>query len=266
MSTVLQPAFEVPAPARRSSGLTTVTTLVLIGGAAACSIFLPFGWNWVGCLAAMFVFFLSLGSWISGRPMGILVSERNLMSLSRFQLVLWTLLVISAYSTMCLVRTRAGLQDALNVPIDWRLWAVMGISTASLVGTPLLLDSKKRQDPSPATLNKTAAVLNEPPASIDSNRSGTLYSNPSPADARLTDIFQGDEVGNTAYVDVAKLQMFFFTLVIAGSYAYQIFHAMFGAPKDLSMPGLSEGAIALLGISHAGYLAGKTADYTPPKN
>lgn len=216
------------------------------------------GRAWILVLAGMFVFTLFIGKWISGRALGVLVNSRNLMSLSQFQMVLWTLLILSAYLTMAMLRIHNNVPNALDVAIDWRLWTLMGISTASLIGSPLLLQSKKLQDPAPNTIATTAKLLQEDPQAIQNNRQGTLYANASPLDARLTDIFQGDDVGNTAYIDPAKLQMFFFSLIVAASYAYQIFHGMYGDPKNLTMPPVSEGMVALLGISQAGYLGSKT--------
>lgn len=209
-------------------------------------------------LVIMFVFVMFLGKWICGRPLGILVTERNLMSLSRFQIILWTLLILSAYLTIALQRIHAGIPDALNIALDEKLWALLGISTASLVGSPLLLQSKKTQDPPAPVIDKAAQVLNEPAAAIQDNREGKLYSNAEPKDARFTDMFEGDEVSNTAYIDPSKLQMFLFTLIVAASYGYLIFHAMYGDPKNLAMPPVSSGMVALLGISHAGYLGSKT--------
>jgi len=220
----------------------------------------PSGRYWIVGLLIMCAFVLYLGKWICGRPLGILVTERNLMSLSRLQMILWTLVILSAYLTMVMQRIHAGVSDPLNLAMEWRLWALMGISTASLVGSPLLLQSKKSQDPPPATVDKAAQVLQEDKASIQENRQGRLYSNTDPKDARFTDIFEGDDVGNTAYIDPAKLQMFLFTLVVAGSYGYQIFRVMSNAHSagDLAMPPVSDGMVALLGISHAGYLGSKT--------
>jgi hypothetical protein len=234
-------------------------TIILILAAAKVGTIPVSGYSWIGMLLIIFVFVLFLGHWICGRPLGILVMERNLMSLSRFQIILWTLLILSAYLTIAMQRIHAGMPDALNFGLDPKLWALLGISTASLVGSPLLLQSKKTQDPSDATVNKAAELLGENQADIQENREGRLYSNGEPKDARFTDMFQGDLVGNTAYIDPAKLQMFLFTLIVAASYGYSIFHAMYGDPKTLAMPPVSEGMVALLGISHAGYLGSKAA-------
>ena len=260
-----------PAPPRRLPAnleVWVVSAVLLIGGALAgtkmpaddCNTagLCGYGYPWLLMMLIIFVFVLFLGKWICGRPLGILVTDRNLMSLSRFQMILWTLLILSAYLTMALQRIHAGVAGPLNIALDTKLWALMGISTASLVGSPLLLESKKTQDPAEATIDKAAQVLKEDKSTIDNTRQGKLYSNVDAKEARFTDIFQGDEVGNTAYIDPAKLQMFFFTLIVAVTYGYQIFHALYTAPANLTMPPVSSGMVALLGISHAGYLGSKT--------
>jgi hypothetical protein len=78
-------------------------------------------------------------------PPGILVTERNVMSLSRFQMVLWTLLILSGYLITVMRRVHAGIANPFDIGIDWKLWALMGISTASLVGSPLLVQQKATQ-------------------------------------------------------------------------------------------------------------------------
>ncbi len=225
---------------------------------------------WALILLALLLFVFFLGRWVSGRPMGIFIGSRNLMSLSRMQMVLWTVLILSAYFTMVLHRVRDGSPaDPLAVGMDWHLWAVMGISTASLVASPLLLGSKTQKQPDPKAVDKAAAALKaqgdpEPAAEIQENSSGTLYVNKSIADASFTDIFQGDEIGNTAYIDPAKAQMFLFTVIALAVYGAAVV-SMLKKGDYSAMPVPSEGLIALLGISHTGYLASKTADQTPTK-
>jgi len=235
-----------------------MVTIVLVIAAARVGTMQVSGYSWLGMMLIMFVFVLFLGRWISGRPLGILVNERNLMSLSRFQIIMWTLIILSAYLIIAIQRIHAGIPDALNIALDKRLWALLGISTASLVGSPLLLQSKKTQTPTDNAVTNAAKVLGEDKSTIEANLQGRLYSNVAPKDARFTDMFEGDEVGNTAYIDPSKLQMFLFTLIVGVSYGYLIFHSMYADPKSLAMPTVSDGMVALLGISHAGYLGSKT--------
>jgi len=231
--------------------------------------------SWLWTLALLTVLFLYLGWLLSGRPLGILVNTRNLMSLSRFQLVAWSLVIISAFLTIAFQRIGvSGIADPLQIPMDPHLWALLGISTASLIGTPLILQNKAGQKADDGQIKAAAATLGENEQDIKDNSDGKLYANPRIEDARVTDMFQGDEIGNTAYVDISKVQMFLFTVIIIVAYCYQIYAMLWphglaktdpnyvGADK-LVMPVLSASVIALLGISHAGYLGSKTADHTP---
>lgn len=238
-----------------------------------------------------------LGWAIKDRFLGILINERNIMSLSRFQMVGWTIVVLAAYFTYAFARQARGIDDPLNVGIDAHLWMLLGISTTSLVGSGLVLGLKKDKEPTPAavaaaarlTADKAKPVAGEAAAAlvaaqvnlnaaevakIDEHREGTLYANPSRDDARFTDLFQGDEVGNTTHVDLSKVQMFLFTVVAIFAFAAMITKGLRHLPADPAkmaealkqLPLLPEGLVALLGISHAGYLANKAVDHTKVTN
>ena len=230
---------------------------------------------WLLAAACMAGYLMFLGSQISGNVLGALISERNLMSLSRFQLVAWTILLLSAFLVAVLHRLFTGAaQNALNIGIDPTLWGLMGISAASFVGSPLLLNSKTTQTLDDKTAKKTSDDLAaqgtpESVADIQKNSLGKLYANSKMSDARLTDLFQGDEVGNTARIDVSKVQMFFFTIVSLLVYGVSLYYVMGSAMLKgeftkgaLSFPAPSQAMLGLLGISHATYLTSKTV----PKN
>jgi len=225
------------------------------------------GWDWIVVIAVMLVFLATLGSWIAARPAGILIDERNLMSLSRFQLVLWTVLLLSAYWTMALRRIFNNVADPLAIAIAPELWTLLGISTASFVGSPLLLSRK--QEKKPIDLDKVvapaASKFKEAPDEIKKNCVGTLYANATVADAEFTDLFEGEELGNTTSVDVSRVQMFLFTIIAGLSYAVLLWKQMRGVPAAQlnALPDVTDGLVALLGISHAGYLASKGVDHTP---
>ncbi len=78
-------------------------------------------------------------------------------------------------------------------------------------------------------------------------------------------MFEGDEVGNAAYVDLAKVRMFFFTVVAALSYGVTLFYWIITKqPAEMTaFPVLSDGLIAILGISHAGFLVNSSTAHTP---
>ena len=253
----------------QGSGWTNFILLILILAIVAAGLKAPPGLNWLITGTAMFLFCVVLGLHSKGNPLGILINERNLMSLSRFQMLLWTIIILSAYFTMAMVRITKGIDDPLAIEIDWHLWALMGISTTSLVGTPMIYSVKKRKEPRQLEkeLEKNAAVFKESTTEVDSNRQGLLYGNSNISDARFADLFEGDELDNTAYIDMSKVQMFFFTIIAALSYTVLLYSMI--TSKDLSnldkFPALSEGLIAILAISHGGYLSFKNIDHTKVK-
>jgi hypothetical protein len=241
--------------------------LLLLGFMVATGWFAPPGLNLVLVSLSLLLMLAVLGLATTGRPLGVLINERNLMSLARFQTVVWTVIVLGAYLTFALVRIRmmatgvsggGPIDDPLAIAMDWHLWALLGFSTTSLVGAPLILSSKKDQQPLPAAMQKAAQQAHEPADEINANRHGTLYANASLADARLTDLFEGDEVVNTARLDLAKVQMFYFTVIAAICFFVMVFKLLAGGGSNLDhLPVLPDGLVAILGISHAGYLGSK---------
>lgn len=90
---------------------------------------------------------------------------------------------------------------------------------------------------------------------VAESNSGLLYANRNPWDARLSDLFEGDEIAGAAEGDLGKIQLALFTLMAMGAYAYAIFRAFSGqsAPDEV-VPG--ELLTALLG-SQGAYVASK---------
>src|SRR5437660_4265573 len=166
------------------SGFLTGVILILVTAlmVPAAWFLLP-GWNFVALMVLMLLFMITLGARISGRPAGILINERNLISLSRFQLVMWTIIILSAYLTAAIGRIHGGaIGDALAIGLDPTLWALLGISTTSLIGTPLLQSTKKAQNPDRKEVAKTETALAakgdpEPKEVIADNSQGVLYAN-----------------------------------------------------------------------------------------
>lgn len=270
-------------------------------------------------LALMLVFCVFIGIAICHEPMGILINEQNVMSLARFQITLWTIIIISALLVIAFARIKNGvvadedglaLADPLHITLGENLLALLGISAVSFVGSPLIAATKRSKTADPkaaettakemvrqnnvpdsvkatAPVNKVPANGAPPPAGatpppknappppevtahveneIGQNAEGILFKNPRISDASFADLFEGNELGNAAHVDLAKVQMFFFTVVVAIAYLnalWDLIHtgAIYGA--DFAFPALSNGMVGLLGISNAGYLAAKGVDHTP---
>ena len=219
-------------------------------------------YGWLATMFLLMAFSAILGQAIMGCWRGVLIDARNVISLSRFQMLLWTTIVLSAFVTAALYNVFASIDEPLGIQVPSTMWMLMGISTTSLVGAPMLLAQKTTATPSAQALADTQALLvakGEAPG--DTKALGQVLGNTDPDLARWSDMFTGDETSNGAHLDLAKLQMFFFTLLVALSYCVVLFH-MFGfaqADGITTFPKPDQSTLALIGISHAGYLVNKAA-------
>lgn len=206
----------------------------------------------VAVLALMLV---AIGFRVVGTPFGILVNERNVMSLTRFQTVLWTVLVTAAFSTLLLGAIFKGQNPTQLVSEAMRpdLLALMGISYVSAVTAGAVQAGKTNKTADDSAVQKSAAING---AAADKPQ-GVLYANKDPKQAAVTDMFEGDELADAHLVDMAKVQMFFFTIVSAAYFISRMW------PQTTNLvPQLPTNLIALMGISHAGYLGSKAVTKT----
>jgi Ca2+/Na+ antiporter len=223
---------------------------------------------WGLAIVSLSVFVFTLGVRINSRLLGALIDERNQMSLSRLQLIIWTVIVISGYATAALWNLFAtDATDPLAVGVPQELWWLLGISTTSFVGSPLILSTKKNQEANTAQKEDNEAALIEQqgsaPDSVDTE--GVVVVNKTPEQARLADMFTGDEIGNGPHLDLGKVQLFFFTIILVVAYGMalgQLFLSTSGQVGEF--PTLSESILVLLGISHASYLTYKAVPHSEP--
>lgn len=219
---------------------------------------------WLCTLVFLVLFTMLVGQGITKRFLGVLIDERFRISLSRMQLLLWTVVILSGYLTAALANLSSGQTDPLIITIPGQLWALMGISTTSLVGSPLIKSNKKTQNPDTTQFNKTKVGLKKLGVDPDKVKNdGLIVENDSTDDAKLSDLFKGEETGNAAVLDLAKIQMFFFSVILVFSYA-AVLGNMFCefATKITKFPALDSGMVALLGVSHAGYLTNKAIPHS----
>ncbi len=208
--------------------------------------------DWLFNAASMLVFAVIVGDAITKRWTGVLIDDRNRMSLSRFQLLLWTLIIVPGLLAIAAGRALAGDTNPLDVSVPQEVWVLLGISSASLVGTPIIQSYKAGQEPAPAVMAANPAMLHK----------GLLAAKAEATNAQWTDLFSGEELGNAAFVDLGKVQMFFFTIVIALVYAAALGTALWNQGQGASFPPLSQGILVLLGISQSTYLTNKAVPHT----
>ena len=226
---------------------------------------------WYLILLLMTAFVVIVGHAITGYWTGILIDARNKMSLSRLQLLAWSLVILSGLLTAVLTNIALGWEAPLSVSIPSELWVLMGISTASMVASPAVLGNKRDKPANPKEVSRTLRTLERQGYKAGAlDLQGLLLGYASPDFSRWADLLKGEEAGNAATVDLGKLQMFFFTFVLVLGYGAAVATLFAQDGPVTALPAVQDGMNTLLGISHTGYLANKaishssTAEQPPP--
>lgn len=219
--------------------------------------------TWFVTLALLAGALVVAGYAIRGRWSGIFIDRDNRISLSRFQLILWTVLLVSALFT-------AGLTNAMPPPdaaplmiaIPREIWALLGLGAFTAVAAPAIKDSKRGPAASPVLAPGPTMAVAAKTLELDQGlKALPTFDNrvmvkASSEDARWIDLIMGDYEG-AAYVDVSKLQQLAFTLVLIVIYTMGLWAVMSAAGNIHKFPDVDGGFLALLAISHAAYLADK---------
>lgn len=208
---------------------------------------------------------IALFSHTGGRWEGAFIDNRNRISLSKLQAILWTVIIFSALmSASCFNASLPnGSSSIAGIVVDPKLWALLGISMTTGVGTPLVLSGKTKQTPSPQELADTRtnlkALTGVSPANIGAD--GHVLVKADQMDARWSDIIRGDDVGNADTMDFSKIQQLYFTLLTVLIFLLAIAKTFGNAAANHSiigqLPVPDAGFLGLLAVSGAGYLAYK---------
>jgi hypothetical protein len=214
---------------------------------------------WLIFMALMGITIVWIGYGITGVPLGFLIDPRNKMSLSRLQLVLWTIVILPAFLAAAAFNFGVGAEDPVDITVPPEVWGLLGISAGSLVGSGIIRSGRDPADP--AAVAQARAAAPNPAAALAALapfRNQEVV-NAQPQQARVSDLFKGELVGSVDHLEVGKVQMFFFTLLVVFAYGKDIAAGFNNASERIgSLPELSAGILALLAISHAGYLANKS--------
>jgi Ca2+/Na+ antiporter len=242
------------------------------------------------------------GGWFA-----ILVDGRNKYSLSRFQILLWTIIVISAFWTIAVARAadsitadhagdyiceapesteeEASCASPAAIQLPEILWALMGISVTSAVASPLIKGNKEERTKKNTDYYKLKLKpaddgvevrnsMGEELADADGNPVNIVsdfdtvgaVSRRVKGPPMLSDMFMSEDPESEFVLDIGKVQNFFFVMVAVIVYAVALGAAIAGTESIAALyqfPDFSEGLVAILGISTAGYLVDKAADTGP---
>jgi len=223
---------------------------------------------WLANLALLAIGLVVAGHGITGFWRGLLIDDRNKFSLSRLQMILWIVVVFSGFFTAVLVNVRAEREDPFEIAIPEEIWLAMGVSTTSLIGSPLLKSTKKDKQPEKVEYKQTVGLLAQQESlTIEEVETkvatkGQIVINTDPKYARLSDLFRGEETGNAASLDLGKMQMFYFSVLLVLGYAVALGDRFSGGAGVAEFPAFSGSMAALMVISHGGYLANKVIPHS----
>jgi hypothetical protein len=198
--------------------------------------------QYIVMMGLIFVLCATTGWMVNGRIDGVLIDDRNRISLSRAQWILWFALIIGGYFVVALW----NVANDLSMPvIQNQLLVLLGISSGSAVTSNLITEAKKPD--SPTDTSKLAV-------------------NASADDASWSELMLGEERANEKTVDISRLQQLVVTILLAIAFITLQWSALAkpGA-SGLLMPSFDDNSsfLWLLGISHAAYLAYKAPDKKP---
>src|SRR5713101_4063203 len=90
--------------------------------------------------------------------------------------------------------------------------------------------------PPRSTLFPYTTLFRSTPLILNNKRRGEVDSNENRGEARWSDMFKGDDVCNADYLDLGKVQMFYFTLILVLVYAVALaFTFMAVDPKHVTI-------------------------------
>jgi hypothetical protein len=208
---------------------------------------------WLVVMAVLILLCAFAGYLVNGRIAGILIDERNRMSLSRFQWVMWLIIVLGGYFTIAVWDVTHG----QSLPkLDDQLLILLGIVGASPIVSSVIGDKKK--------LEKDAAE--GPRADGDSPAQvGALDANKTVDEASWSDLFMGEDAATRYVVDISRVQALIFTIILGITYLTWLLGVFSTSNFVLTMPEIPADSKFnwLLGISHAAYQGYKMTPKTP---
>jgi len=183
-------------------------------------------------LVILLILATALGKRTDYGPFGILVDDRGRYSLTHFQTVLWTVVILSSFAGAVV----ASGFDPTAIILPPELLGLIGVSAGSAV---FATATKASKDVANASIPRWTVSMRANPQATDP---------PAPHWAQIWLEEEGRMANKT--INITKFQNFVFTVVVVGVYIGL-------AVGQGQVPSLPENVVALIGVSHAGYVGGK---------
>lgn len=199
------------------------------------------GWKWLavliglGVLALLYLMAAVFGSW---NPWKLVEGADGRASTSKFQWMLWIVVIVFAYTVLWVLRAKQGNYSAISqVPVN--LLTVLGFSTGTAAAAKGITSGYVQT-------NRVA----KPAATTQGTAAGATQGG----------ILQDD----TGVPELAKIQMVGFTLIAVGIFLATVIHQIVSRSVITTLPNLDSSLLVLMGISQGGYLGKKLVTFGAP--
>lgn len=189
------------------------------------------GWKWLAVLIGFAVIaFLWALIGLTNEPFGwrvwrLVEGEDGSPSTSKFQWLLWMSVILFAYTVLWVLRARSG-NYHLATPVPKNLLTLLGLSTATAA----------------AAKGITTGYV----------QAGRISKGGTPQKG-LAGLLNDDQ----GFPELAKIQMVGFTFLAAGIFIVSLVHQILSDPVQTGLPNIDTSLLALMGVSHGGYLGKK---------
>jgi IPT/TIG domain len=155
------------------------------------------------------------------------------MSTSKFQWLLWLVVVLFAYTALWVLRAQAGDYSAItDVPAN--LMTVLGLSATTAVAAKGIT----------VGYQQTGKV--DKPKAEDGKASGGLLKD------------------DSGFPELAKIQMMGFTILAVGIFLATLIHQIHSNPVQAELPNIDSSLLVLMGLSQGGYVGKKLVSIATP--
>ena len=215
---------------------------------------------WAACLIGCLGLLVVAGSEVRGRVWGAFIDERNRYSLSRMQMLLWAVLILSSFYVVFIFNVLRDAPAPLELKdLDLNVFALMGLSITSFIAAPAALSRKATQSASSNELEQSGKSLVQSQALTGlPTANGRILVKENSKDARFADLIRGEDVATATVIDVARTQMLLITAICMVVYGTSVGRSLLLGNAHLQqLPKLGEALLLLILVSHTGYIAGK---------
>jgi len=177
----------------------------------------------------------------------VITCEDDSYSLSRLQMYLWTVAIVTGYWAV-FAATFAATGIIPQIPDS--LYMLIGVNFANAVAATAI-DTYKSTPPDDTQQAQTAATQQPEQPVQPQQPAAAVVAAKTPPDF-IMDIF----FDSPSSLDLPRTQMFIWTVVSLGVYVIALVNSFASAP---GLPNIPAGLVALMGISNGAYLGAKAA-------